>query len=52
MERENFIELLNRSSPNDIREFLISKGKHKSITPFIYDNKKEEVDKNNKKDQK
>ena len=47
MERENFIELLNRSSPNDIREFLIQKGKRKSICPFV------EVKDNesNKKDQ-
>ena len=35
MDRENFIELLNRSSPNDIREFLIQKGKRKSICPFV-----------------
>ena len=35
MERGNFIELLNRSSPNEIREFLAQKGKRKSICPFI-----------------
>lgn len=50
MEKENFIELLNRSSPNDIREFLIQKGKRKSICPFVEvkdneSNKKEKQEK-------
>lgn len=36
MEKENFIKLLQRSSPNDIREFLIKKGKTKLISPFIF----------------
>lgn len=35
MERENFIELLKRSSPNDIRSFLERNGKRKRISPFI-----------------
>ena len=54
MDRENFIELLNRSSPNDIREFLIQKGKRKSICPFVevkdevISNTKEETSKDSK----
>ena len=35
MQRESFIELLNRSSPNEVREFLAKKGKRKLISPFI-----------------
>lgn len=35
MDKDSFIDLLNRSSPNEIREFLIEKGKVKLIYPFI-----------------
>ena len=49
MEKENFIALLQRSTPNEIREFLMRKGKRKLISPFIFeDDEKETV--NNSKD--
>jgi hypothetical protein len=36
MDKESFIGLLKRSSPNDIREFLQKKGKRKLVNPFYY----------------
>lgn len=50
MEKENFIALLQRSSPNEIREFLMKKGKRKLITPFIYEDDYEKETVNNSKD--
>ena len=37
MDKESFIEILARLSPNEVREFLIKKGKRKLICPFIFD---------------
>lgn len=41
MEKDNFIELLKRNSPNEILDFIKRKGKKKkSINPLIFkDNK-------------
>ena len=40
MKKENFIELLKRDSPNEILEFIKSKGKRKkSIEPLIFEDK-------------
>ena len=41
MEKDNFIELLRRDSPNEILEFIKRKGKKKkSINPLkFYDDK-------------
>ena len=36
MEKESFIAILQRSSPNEVREFIEKKGKRKLISPFIY----------------
>ncbi len=44
MEKESFIQLLQRSSPNDIREFLMKKGKRKLIVPFIFEDGFSEAD--------
>lgn len=38
MEKEDFIKILQRSSPNEVREFIERKGKRKLIDPFIWDN--------------
>ena len=44
MDKESFIQLLQRSSPNDIREFLMKKGKRKLILPFIFEEGYSEAD--------
>lgn len=36
MDKESFITLLQRSSPDEIRKFIERKGKRKLINPFIY----------------
>lgn len=46
MEKDDFIKLLQRSSPTEIREFIEKKGKRKLIDPFIFDIN-EEGDSNN-----
>ena len=41
MEKDNFIELLKRNSPNEILDFIKRKGKKKkSIDPLIFKNNK------------
>ena len=41
MDKTDFIAILQRSSPTEIREFIERKGKRKLIDPFIYEiNKK------------
>lgn len=49
MEKESFIEILARSSPNEIREFLMKKGKRKLICPFIFEEGYQENISENKK---
>lgn len=46
MEKVDFIKILQRSSPTEVREFIERKGKRKLIDPFIFDNN-EEGDGNN-----
>ena len=36
MDRNNFIELLKRDDPNEIRLFLEKKSKRKKIDPLVY----------------
>lgn len=36
MEKENFISLLQRSSPNEVREFIERKGKLHKICPIVF----------------
>lgn len=49
MEKESFIEILARSSPNEVREFLMKKGKRKLICPFIFEEGYQEEVSNTKK---
>ena len=37
MKKEDFIKLLQRSSPNEIRDFICREGKKKLISPFIFE---------------
>ena len=45
MDKESFLEILKRSSPNEVREYLMKKGKHKKVCPIILypDNTDEKV---------
>ena len=45
MEKNDFIKILQRSSPNEIREFIERKGKRKLIDPFIYETENQKENK-------
>ena len=51
MQKENFLKFLQRSSPNEVRDFVMREGKRKLVCPIIEippKDTKEERDKNEK----
>jgi hypothetical protein len=49
MEKKNFLEFLQRSSPNEVREFVMREGKKKLFCPIIEVPKKDEEKQEEKK---